>query len=109
MIMELQDIQEKINNLLAGTERKIVFGYDDDASYADDIDALQLEDGCKVLKLTGSKEEIYRIIIGSSNITSAALTKNKESQSFCRSSSWIRSSIMSPLECNSETASCQRR
>ena len=37
MIMELQDIQEKINNLLAGTERKIVFGYDDDASYADDI------------------------------------------------------------------------
>ncbi len=107
--MELQDIQEKINNLLAGTERKIVFGYDDDASYADDIDALQLEDGCKVLKLTGRKEEIYRIIIGSSNITSAALTKNKESQSFCRSSSWIRSSIMSPLERNSETASCQRR
>lgn len=50
-------------------------GYDDDASYADDIDALQLEDGCKVLKHTGRKEEIYRIIIGSSNITSAALTK----------------------------------
>ena len=42
--MELQDIQEK-NNLLAGTERKIVFWYDDGASYADDIDALQLEDG----------------------------------------------------------------
>lgn len=106
--MELQDIQEK-NNLLAGTERKIVFWYDDGGSYADDIDALQLEDGCKVLKLTGRKEEIYRIIIGSSNITSAALTKNKESQSFCRSSSWIRSSIISPLERNSETASCQRR
>jgi hypothetical protein len=51
--MQLQDIQEKINELLAGTERKIVFWYDDDASYADDIDALQLEDGCKVLKLTG--------------------------------------------------------
>ncbi len=31
--MELQDIQEKINNLLTGTERKIVFWYDDDASY----------------------------------------------------------------------------
>jgi hypothetical protein len=43
--MQLQDIQEIINNLLAGTERKIVFWYDDDASYADDIDALQLEDG----------------------------------------------------------------
>ena len=77
--MELQDIQEKIINLLVGIERKIVFGYDDDASYADDIDALQLEDGCKVLKLTGRKEEIYRIIIGSSNITSAALTKNNRS------------------------------
>lgn len=63
MIMELQDIQEKINNLLAGTERKIVFWYDDDASYADDIDALQLEDGCKVLKLTGKNNFAAKLLL----------------------------------------------
>lgn len=63
MIMELQDIQEKINNLLAGTERKIVFWYDDDASYADDIDELQLEDGCKVLKLTGRNNFAAKLLL----------------------------------------------
>ena len=63
MIMELQDIQERINNLLAGTERKIVFWYDDDASYADDIDALQLEDGCKVLKLTGRNNFAAKLLL----------------------------------------------
>jgi uncharacterized protein (TIGR02687 family) len=61
--MELQDIQEKINNLLAGTERKIVFWYDDDASYADDIEALQLEDGCKVLKLTGRNNFAAKLLL----------------------------------------------
>lgn len=61
--MELQDIQEKINNLLAGTERRIVFWYDDDASYADDIDALQLEDGCKVLKLTGRNNFAAKLLL----------------------------------------------
>jgi hypothetical protein len=55
--MQLQDIQEKINNLFAGTERKIVFWYDDDASYADDIDALQLEDGCHVDVITTEIED----------------------------------------------------
>jgi uncharacterized protein (TIGR02687 family) len=61
--MQLQDIQEKINELLAGTERKIVFWYDDDASYADDIDALQLEDGCKVLKLTGRNNFVAKLLL----------------------------------------------
>ena len=37
--MELKDIQEKINTLLSGTERKIVFWYDDDASYLEEIEA----------------------------------------------------------------------
>ena len=31
--MELQDIQNKLNILLSGTDRKIVFWYDDDAAY----------------------------------------------------------------------------
>ena len=34
--MDLQEIQNKLNTLLAGTERKIVFWYDDDAEYIDD-------------------------------------------------------------------------
>ena len=40
--MELQEIQNKLNTLLMGSERKIVFWYDDDASYVDDIDNLRL-------------------------------------------------------------------
>lgn len=36
--MDLQDIQNKINNMFSGTERKIVFWYDADGSYADDIE-----------------------------------------------------------------------
>lgn len=35
--MELRKIEEKLNTLLTGTERKIVFWYDDDASYEADI------------------------------------------------------------------------
>ena len=50
--MELRDIQEKINAMLSGSGRKIVFWYDDDASYAEDIDHLQLESGAKLWKLT---------------------------------------------------------
>lgn len=32
MNMELQDIQNKLNILLSGIDRKIVFWYDDDAA-----------------------------------------------------------------------------
>ena len=38
--MDLQEIQDKLNILLGGTERKIVFWYDDDAAYADPSAAL---------------------------------------------------------------------
>lgn len=31
--MDFQDIQNKINTMLAGESRQIVFWYDDDASY----------------------------------------------------------------------------
>lgn len=50
--MELQEIQNKLNTLLTGTERKIVFWYDDDASYAEDIESLQLAPGNKKWILT---------------------------------------------------------
>ncbi|WP_268885800.1 hypothetical protein [Blautia liquoris] len=39
--MNLQEIQDKLNTLLQGTERKIVFWYDDDAAYAEDIPELK--------------------------------------------------------------------
>ena len=34
--MDLQEIQDKLNTLLDGTERKIVFWYDDDAAYTEE-------------------------------------------------------------------------
>lgn len=49
--MDLQEIQSKLNTLLAGTDRKIVFWYDDDASYVEDIDSIKLDEGNKIWKL----------------------------------------------------------
>ena len=49
--MNLQEIQDKLNTLLDGTERKIVFWYDDDAAYAEEVDQLQLVGESKVIKL----------------------------------------------------------
>ena len=50
--MKLQEIENKLNTLLTGTERKIVFWYDDDASYEKEIDQLHLASGNKLWKLT---------------------------------------------------------
>ena len=52
MNMELQDIQNKLNILLSGTDRKIVFWYDDDAAYEEDIEQLELAPGNKKWVLT---------------------------------------------------------
>ena len=52
MLMELQDIQNKLNILLSGTNRKIVFWYDDDAAYEEDIEQLELAPGNKKWILT---------------------------------------------------------
>ena len=38
---DIQEVQNKLNTLLEGSERKIVFWYDDDASYVDEIDNLE--------------------------------------------------------------------
>ena len=38
--MEQQEIQDKLNALLSGDERRIVFWYDDDASYEEELRAL---------------------------------------------------------------------
>ena len=49
--MDLQEIQNKLNTLLAGTERKIVFWYDDDAAYVEDIPNLELAEGNNIWQL----------------------------------------------------------
>lgn len=61
--MDLKEIQDKLNTLLEGSERKFVFWYDDDASYADDIDNLQLSEGSKILKLTGSNNFATKLLL----------------------------------------------
>lgn len=50
--MDLTEIQDKINALLSGTERKIVFWYDDDAEYQEDIKNIVLKEGNKLHILT---------------------------------------------------------
>jgi len=50
--MDLLEIQNKIDAMLSGTERKIVFWYDEDAEYQEDIEQLKLADGNKIRILT---------------------------------------------------------
>lgn len=50
--MEFQEIQDKLNALLSGEHRKVVFWYDDDALYAEEVDQLQLGENCRLWKLT---------------------------------------------------------
>lgn len=57
--MNLQEISEKINLLLTGgtqaslrEARKVVFWYDEDAEYIDEIDGIVLAEGCKLWKVT---------------------------------------------------------
>lgn len=54
--MGFQEIQDKLNALLIGEKRKVVFWYDDDAGYAEDVDNLQLGEKCKLWKLTGGNQ-----------------------------------------------------
>ena len=50
--MNLQEISEKINLLLSGDRRKIVFWYDEDAEYTDEVDSITLAEGYKLWKVT---------------------------------------------------------
>ena len=49
--MDLKSIQEKLNNEFKGTDRKLVFWYDDNAEFVDEVDAIAL-DNAQVYKLT---------------------------------------------------------
>ena len=48
--LNLKQITDKLNNELKGEVRKIVFWYDDNAEYIEDIDSLKLENA-KILRL----------------------------------------------------------
>ena len=50
--MNLQTIQEKLNSEFGGSERKLVFWYDDHGEFAEEIDSLVLPNA-KIHKLTG--------------------------------------------------------
>ena len=67
--MDLQEIQDKLNILLEGTERKIVFWYDDDAAYAEEIDQLELAGDSKVIKLTGSNNFATKLLLEHQDLT----------------------------------------
>ena len=61
--MHLQEIQNQLNTLLNAPDRKIVFWYDDDASYEDEIDQLQLSGNSKILKLTGTNDFAVKLLL----------------------------------------------
>ena len=57
--MNLQEITEKINLLLSGESgssffdgRRIVFWYDEDAEYIDEIDSIALAENYKIWRVT---------------------------------------------------------
>ncbi len=50
--MNLKEIQEQLHSLLTGVERKIVFWYDEDAAYVEEIQEICLPEGSKLWMLT---------------------------------------------------------
>ena len=46
--MDLREIQDKLNEMLTGSGRRLVFWYDDDASYEENIHDLELADHAKL-------------------------------------------------------------
>jgi hypothetical protein len=61
--MDLRTIQEKLNEEFRSSERKLVFWYDDNAEFAEEIDSLQL-DNAKLHKLTGDNAPLYKVLFG---------------------------------------------
>ena len=46
--MDLKEIQDKLNAMFAGADRKLVFWYDDDASYEENIHDFEFAEGVKL-------------------------------------------------------------
>ena len=67
--MDLQEIQDKLNTLLDGEGRKIVFWYDDDGAYSEEIDQLQLSGNSKIIKLTGKNNFATKLLLEHQDLT----------------------------------------
>lgn len=52
--MDLKELQEKLGALYNNNPSGIVFWYDDDASYQEEIDSVVLSADCKLIKLNGN-------------------------------------------------------
>ena len=52
--MDLKEIQDKLNTMLTGAGRKLVFWYDDDASYEENIRDFELVESTKLWIVTDS-------------------------------------------------------
>ncbi len=61
--MEIDELQSKIKELYINNLSGIVFWYDDDASYKEVIDSLDLSGYCKIIKLTGNNCFLTKLII----------------------------------------------
>lgn len=61
--MDLQEIANRLNELFEGENRKTVFWYDDDGSYEDEVDRIELCHGCELLKLNGNNYFATKLLI----------------------------------------------
>lgn len=61
--MDLQEIQNKINSLFSDVERKIVFWYDTDGAYAEEVDGITLRGDVKLQKLTGKNTFATKLLL----------------------------------------------
>ena len=85
--MNLQEIQDKLNDIFTGTERRIVFWYDDDAAYAEEIDQLELKGDSKVIRLTGSNNFAAKLLLEHQDLNTnylvyAPFTRSEDKENF---------------------------
>lgn len=70
--MNLQTIQEKLNSEFGGSDRKLVFWYDDHGEFAEEIDTLDLP-GAKIHKLTGDNVIYTKYLLEHEDVGSSYL------------------------------------
>ena len=66
--LNLKQITDKLNHEFTGDTRKLVFWYDTDGEFKEDIDSLEL-DNAKILKLTGTNQFKTKLLLESEDKT----------------------------------------
>lgn len=61
--MDFQEIQDKLNALLSGERRRVVFWYDDDGSYETETDKLRFGENCRLWRLTQTNHFATKLLI----------------------------------------------